>query len=114
MRDTLIPLILGAVVSLGILAYFHNAPLRARADTMQKTARKLAPVSGTTSSAHREQCTKLAREVLDRTGWGKVSRAILVNYYSERVNKCLIEIKTIDIVNTAVEVFINKSLEDAE
>ena len=54
MRDTLIPLILGAVFSLGILAYFYDAPLRARADAMQKFATKLAPVSATTSSAQQE------------------------------------------------------------
>ena len=45
---------------------------------------------------------------------GKESRAILVNYYNERMNKCLIEIKTIDIVNNEGELFINKSLEDTE
>jgi hypothetical protein len=59
-------------------------------------------------------CTRRAREQTDRSRReNNEPNGSFANYYNARLNKCFIEIENVGITNNAGDVYINRSLVDA-
>jgi hypothetical protein len=114
MKNTVIPLLVVAVGSLGSFAYFQEASLQARGGAAPRLVSRLASLSATTSPDPREMCAQRARQETNHAGRANEPRAFFTNYYDERLNRCFIEIENIGVSNKAGGVFINKSLTDAD
>lgn len=113
MKNTVIPLLVVAAGSLGSFAYFQETSLQARGAAAPKLASRMAALSAPAAPDLQEMCTKQAREGINPAGRDNEPRASVTNYYNERINRCFIEIENIGVSNKSGDVYINKSLTDA-
>jgi hypothetical protein len=112
MKETVGALLVVAAGCLGSFAYFQETSVQARGEAAPKPASQLAALSATTGPGRQLSCGRQA-EAIARTGQHDAPRASFTNYYNARLNRCFIEIEAIGINNKAGDVYINKSLVDA-
>jgi hypothetical protein len=60
-----------------------------------------------------EQCAKQAEEVFKFGKWDKESLADYTNHYNATLNKCFIEIQSMDAKTAPPDIFTNKTVSDA-
>jgi hypothetical protein len=113
MRNIALVLLAVAVGVLILLVYSQTSVVREQQRQIDKLSDGLESVSKATSIDLQSKCAKQAQEAFKRDGFEGEKGASFSNHYNQKLNKCFVQVESVDWKTAPGTVFTNKVLSDA-